>query len=107
MDIKTDPTELINKYTRKIRMLELYIAELKNILTPPTPPDIAEKKYDLTDFMNTQYPTLKRIPLSEISREYKKRFNIKINQADLKTAIEETKLFTVSNCSHKLIAIRI
>jgi hypothetical protein len=69
------------------------------------PPKKEEKKYDLAKFMEDTYPTQKRITLSDIATEYKKQKGMKLPQDIIRQEIEKIG-YKVSNCSHKLIAIK-
>ena len=61
----------------------------------------AEKKFDIDEFMNKNYPTMKRIPLSDIQKRYKAVFNLFIKQDELISLIESTKRFKVT-ASHNV-----
>lgn len=67
---------------------------------------IIEDKYQIKDFMIKNYPTVERVPLSDICNDYKETFGLKLTQTDMKTKLEETGLYKVTAVSHKLFATR-
>jgi hypothetical protein len=108
MEILPTDTEEIKYMVHKLNYIAYYIQVKRDELIPVPPPEPkAEEKYRIKEFMEEQYPTMKRITLSDIAHEYKKKHNIRIQQDILRHELEQTGLYKVSNCSHKLIAIKI
>jgi hypothetical protein len=103
-EILPTDTEEIKYMVHKLNYIAYYIKVKRDELGPPPPP--AESKYELKKFMEAQYPTMKRITLSEIAHEYKKKHNIRIPQDILRRELEQTGLYKITNCSHKLIAVK-
>ena len=66
-----------------------------------------EMKYDIDKFMNENYPTIKRIPLSDVQERYKAVFGLFVKQDDLTTMIESTKRFNITNTKNKRYVNRI
>jgi hypothetical protein len=104
-EILPSDTEEIKYMVHKLNYIAYYIKVKRDELAPAPPPPV-ESKYDVRKFMETQYPTMKRITLSDIAHEYKKIHNIRIPQDVLRRELEQTGLYRITNCSHKLIAIK-
>ena len=61
----------------------------------------AEMRFDIDEFMNKNYPTIRKFPLSDAQKRYKAVFGLFIKQDDLAQMIESTKRFKVS-ASHNV-----
>jgi hypothetical protein len=50
---------------------------------------------------------MKRMTLSQIMNDYKKEKVIKISLKELSQALENSNIYEIKNCFHKLIAIKL
>lgn len=61
----------------------------------------AENSYSILQFLNEEFPTIDRFPMSDVINRYKQKFGMKLITEEMKTKIEETNKFTVTCCKHK------
>lgn len=66
-----------------------------------------ENKYDIKAFLQKNFPSINRFPLSDVKNKYKLTFNMTITKDELKKQIEDTKLFRISNVHNVLYVNRI
>lgn len=67
----------------------------------------AEDKYKMKEFLTNNYPTVDRFEMSDVKDKYKKTFGITLKIAELKTLIEETHMFKVTNSKNKYYVSRL
>ena len=66
----------------------------------------AENVYSILQFLNKEFPTVDRFPISDVKDRYKQKFGLSLTQQEMKTRIEETNMFTVTCCKHKYFVNR-
>ena len=66
----------------------------------------AENVYSILQFLNKEFPTVDRFPISDVKDRYKQKFGLSLTIQEMKTRIEETNMFTVTCCKHKYFVNR-
>ena len=66
----------------------------------------AENVYSILQFLNKEFPTIDRFPISDVKDRYKQKFGLSLTIQEMKTKIEETNMFTVTCCKHKYFVNR-
>ena len=66
----------------------------------------AENVYSILQFLNKEFPTVDRFPISDVKDRYKQKFGLSLTIQEMKTKIEETNMFTVTCCKHKYFVNR-
>lgn len=60
----------------------------------------AENAYSILQFLNDEFPTIDRFPISNVKDRYKQKFGMTLTIEAMKTKIEETNKFTVTRCKN-------
>lgn len=99
----------VRKYEYSLREIQRMREELKeqNVIDKEYIEKPAETKYDMKTFMNKNYPTIDRFELADVKEKYKKTFNVSLTIAELKTKIEETNMFKVTNSKNRYYVNRL
>ena len=66
----------------------------------------AESTYSILQFLNDEFPTVDRFPLSDVKSRYKQKFGLSLTQQEMKTKIEETNIFSITCCKRKYFVNR-
>lgn len=66
----------------------------------------AENKYDIKTFLQNNFPSIDKFPLSEVRNKYKITFKMNITNDELRKQIENTKMFKISNI-HNVLFVRL
>ena len=85
------------------RMREEYNEQLMPAVDANQP---AESTYSILQFLNDEFPTVDRFPLSDVKSRYKQKFGLSLTQQEMKTQIEETNIFTVTCSKHRYFVNR-
>ena len=67
----------------------------------------AEKEYDMEEFLQKNYPTLGRFPLSDVKKKYFATFKINLTHEELTEKIEKTGKFKITNVHRTLYVNRL
>mgnify|MGYP002475926201 CR=1 FL=1 len=66
-----------------------------------------ENKYDIKTFLQKNFPSIERFPLSDVKNKYKMTFKMSITKENLRKQIEDTKMFKISNVHNVLYVNRL
>ena len=66
----------------------------------------AENTYSILQFLNDEFPTVDRFPLSDVKNRYKQKFGLSLTIQEMKTEIEQTNMFTITRCKNKYFVNR-
>lgn len=67
----------------------------------------AEDEYNIDEFMNKNYPSIDRFPLSDVKEKYKATFKLSITYDKLIQLIESTGKFKITNCKRVYYVTRL
>ena len=85
----------VRKYEYAISEIERMRSEIKQLHKELSKPD--EKRYDVYEFLMKNYPTIDKVPLSDVKKRYKAEFGVNLKLDDLGDKVSKTKLFKISN----------
>ena len=69
--------------------------------------NLGEDKFNVENFMTKHYPTVERVPMSDVCKKYKEVMGITMKQEDMKQHLEDTGKYKVTNVSHKLFIVKL
>ena len=90
----------VKKYNYVIKEVQRMREEYNEQLMP------AESTYSILQFLNDEFPTVDRFPLSDVKSRYKQKFGLSLTQQEMKTKIEETNIFSVTCSKHRYFVNR-
>lgn len=90
----------VKKYNYVIKEVQRMREEYNNQNLP------AENTYSILQFLNEEFPTIDRFPMSDVINRYKQKFGMKLTIEEMKNKIEETNKFTVTCCKRKYFVNR-
>ena len=98
----------VKKYNYVIKEVQRMREEYNEQLMPSTDDqDLpAESTYSILQFLNDEFPTVDRFPLSDVKSRYKQKFGLSLTIQEMKTQIEETNIFTVTCSKHRYFVNR-
>ena len=96
----------VKKYNYVIKEVQRMREEYNEQLMPAVDNQPAESTYSILQFLNDEFPTVDRFPLSDVKSRYKQKFGLSLTQQEMKTKIEETNIFTVTCCKRKYFVNR-
>ena len=98
----------VKKYNYVIKEVQRMREEYNEQLMPSTDDqDLpAENAYSILQFLNDEFPTVDRFPISDVKNRYKHKFGISLTIQEMKTKIEQTNMFTVTCCQRKYFVNR-
>ena len=94
----------VKKYNYVIKEVQRMREEYHEQLNPSTDDDQdlpAENTYSILQFLNDEFPTVDRFPLSDVKNRYKQKFGLSLTIQEMKTKLEETNMFTITRCKNK------
>ena len=90
----------VKKYNYVIKEVQRMREEYNEQLMP------AESTYSILQFLNDEFPTVDRFPLSDVKSRYKQKFGLSLTQQEMKTQIEESNMFSITCCKRKYFVNR-
>ena len=99
----------VKKYNYVIKEVQRMREEYHEQLKPSSDDDQdlpAENAYSILQFLNDEFPTVDRFPISDVKNRYKHKFGISLTIQEMKTKIEETNMFTVTCSKHRYFVNR-
>ena len=96
----------VKKYNYVIKEVQRMREEYNEQLMLAVDDQPAESTYSILQFLNDEFPTVDRFPLSDVKSRYKQKFGLSLTIQEMKTKIEETNMFTVTCCKHKYFVNR-
>ena len=90
----------VKKYNYVIKEVQRMREEYNEQLMP------AESTYSILQFLNDEFPTVDRFPLSDVKSRYKQKFGLSLTIQEMKTQIEETNIFSITCCKRKYFVNR-
>lgn len=68
---------------------------------------VGEDKYNVVNFVNTNYPSMDRIPFTDIRKHYKTKLGVGIRVDELRIALTESNKWKVTNAKGYQFAVRL
>ena len=98
----------VKKYNYVIKEVQRMREEYNEQLMPSTDDqDLpAESTYSILQFLNDEFPTVDRFPLSDVKSRYKQKFGLSLTIQEMKTQIEESNMFSITCCKRKYFVNR-
>ena len=90
----------VKKYNYVIKEVQRMREEYNEQLMP------AESTYSILQFLNDEFPTVDRFPLSDVKSRYKQKFGLSLTIQEMKTQIEESNMFSITCCKRKYFVNR-
>ena len=96
----------VKKYNYVIKEVQRMREEYNEQLMPAVDDQPAESIYSILQFLNDEFPTVDRFPLSDVKSRYKQKFGLSLTIQEMKTQIEETNIFSVTCSKHRYFVNR-
>ena len=96
----------VKKYNYVIKEVQRMREEYNEQLMPAVDDQPAESTYSILQFLNDEFPTVDRFPLSDVKSRYKQKFGLSLTIQEMKTQIEESNMFNITCCKRKYFVNR-